>query len=80
MLADWHRAIHCGDQGGAPWSTAKKGLSKVLPKPSAVLYLNELWTALPGDDRRQTLATLSQIIAKRLQPPTDAKEVESDDR
>jgi hypothetical protein len=60
--------------------TAKRGLLRALPKTSAVLYLNQLWTALPDEDRRQTLATLSQIVAKQLQPPPSAKEVAYEDR
>jgi hypothetical protein len=44
------------------------------------LYLNQLWTALPEEDRRRTLTALSQIVAKRLQPPPGEKEVEHEDR
>jgi hypothetical protein len=43
------------------------------------LYLNQLWQALPDEDRRRTLTTLSQIVVKQLQPPPDAKEVEHED-
>jgi hypothetical protein len=42
------------------------------------LYLNQLWLALTDEDRCQTLATLSQIVAKQLQPPPHAKEVAHD--
>jgi hypothetical protein len=44
------------------------------------LYLNQLWTALQDEDRRRTLVTLSQIVAKRLQPPPLGKEVAHEDR
>jgi hypothetical protein len=44
------------------------------------LYLNQLWKALTDEDRRRTLATLSQIVAKQLQPPPGAKEVAHEDR
>jgi hypothetical protein len=44
------------------------------------LYLNQLWKALADEDRRRTLTTLSQIVAKQLQPPPDAKEVAHEDR
>jgi hypothetical protein len=44
------------------------------------LYLSQLWLALTGEDRRQALVTLSQIVAKQLQPPPDAKEVAHDNR
>jgi hypothetical protein len=40
------------------------------------LGLNKLWMVLGDQDRRRTLATLSQIIAKQLQPPPQEKEVE----
>jgi hypothetical protein len=44
------------------------------------LYLNQLWKTLADEDRRRTLATLSQVVAKQLQPPPDAKEVAHEDR
>jgi hypothetical protein len=44
------------------------------------LYLNELWKTLAAEDRRRTLATLSQIVAKQLQPPPLEKEVANEDR
>lgn len=59
---------------------AKKGLPTAPSKPPAALYLNQLWKALADEDRRRTLTTLSQIVAKQLQPPPDAKEVEHEDR
>jgi len=59
---------------------AKGGPTAVPSNLPAALYLNQLWTALPDEDRRQTLVTLSQIVAKQLQPPPIAKEVEHDDR
>lgn len=43
-------------------------------------YVNQLWTALPDEDRRQALTALSQIVAKRLQPPPDNKEVAHEER
>jgi hypothetical protein len=43
------------------------------------LYLNQLWKALPDADRRQTLLTLSQLVAKQLLPPPSQKEVEHED-
>ena len=49
------------------------------PNPPSALYLNQLWKALPDVDRRQALLTLSQIVAKQLQPPPSAKEVEHED-
>jgi hypothetical protein len=56
-----------------------KGARTATPSNSpAALYLNQLWTALPDEDRRRTLVTLSQIVAKRLQPPPIAKEVENE--
>ena len=52
----------------------------MLSKPPVALYLNQLWTALPDEDRRQTLTALSQIVAKRLQPPPRVEEVAYEDR
>jgi len=54
-----------------------------MPAPSShprALYLNQLWKALTDEDRRRTLTTLSQLVAKQLQPPPGAKEVEHEDR
>jgi hypothetical protein len=48
--------------------------------PSPVLSLKELWKALADEDRRQTLAALSRIIAKQLQPPPQEKEVAHENR
>ena len=59
---------------------AKKGAPTVLSKPPAVLYPIPLWKALTDEDRRRTLTTLSQIVAKQLQPLPAAKEVEHEDR
>jgi hypothetical protein len=58
---------------------AKKGVSTLASKPLTTLYPIHLWQALTEEDRRRTLTTLSQIVAKRLQPPPDAKEVEHED-
>jgi hypothetical protein len=44
------------------------------------LYVNQLWKSLAVEDRRRTLTTLSQVVAKQLQPPPDAKEVMHEDR
>jgi hypothetical protein len=44
------------------------------------LYLNQLWNALADEDRRRTLVTLSQIVAKQLQPSPVAKEVAHEGR
>jgi hypothetical protein len=43
--------------------------------PESPLFLMELWKSLPAEQRRQTLAALSHIIAKQLQPPPRQKEV-----
>jgi hypothetical protein len=43
------------------------------------LYLNQLWKALADEDQQRTLTTLSQIVAKQLQPPPEAKEVAHED-
>jgi hypothetical protein len=43
------------------------------------LYLSQFWTALPDEDRRQALLTLSQIVAKQLQPPPSEEEVKHED-
>jgi hypothetical protein len=58
----------------------KRGAPKASSKPPAAFYPNPLWAALPDEDRRQTLTTLSQIVAKRLRPPSGVKEVPHDDR
>jgi hypothetical protein len=58
---------------------AKRGPTTAQPNPPSALYLNQLWEALPDVDRRQALLTLSQIVAKQLQPPPSAKEVEHED-
>jgi hypothetical protein len=39
-----------------------------------------LWNALADEDRRRTLTTLSQIVAKKLQPSLVAREVAHEDR
>jgi hypothetical protein len=36
--------------------------------------------ALPDQDRRRALTTLSQIVAKRLQPPPGPEEVTHENR
>lgn len=60
---------------------SQKGGPKAAPSnPPTALYLNQLWKALTDEDRRRTLTALSQIVAKQLQPPPDAKEVEHEDR
>jgi hypothetical protein len=59
---------------------AKGGPTTTPSNPPAALYLNQLWTALTDEDRRRTLTTLSQLVAKQLQPPPGAKEVEHEDR
>jgi hypothetical protein len=48
--------------------------------PPTALYLKQLWTALPDEDRRRALTTLSQIVAKQLQPLPGLKEVAHEDR
>jgi hypothetical protein len=58
----------------------KRGLPAAPSKPPAVVYLDQLWKALSDEDRRQTLTTLSQIVAKQLQPPPEAKEVPYEDQ
>jgi hypothetical protein len=47
--------------------------------PPTELYPNQLWKSLTDEDRRRTLTALSQIVAKQLQPPPVAKEVEHED-
>jgi hypothetical protein len=44
-----------------------------------VLYPNQLWKALTDEDRQRTLTALSQIVAKQLQSPPNAKEVTHED-
>jgi hypothetical protein len=44
------------------------------------LYLNQLWKSLADENRRQALTTLSQLVAKQLQPPPGTKEVANEDR
>ena len=58
---------------------AKRGAPTAPSKPPAALYPNLLWRALTDEERRRTLTTLSQIVAKQLQPPPVAKEVEHED-
>jgi hypothetical protein len=53
-----------------------KGGPTTAPVLSAALGLNPLWMVLGDEDRRRTLAMLSQIIAHQLQPPPQEKEVE----
>jgi hypothetical protein len=48
--------------------------------PPGALCPNQLWETLTEEDRQRTLATLSQIVAKRLQPPLGGKEVAHEDR
>jgi len=58
-----------------------KGAPSTAPsKPPAALYLNQLWKALADEDRRRALLALSQIVAKQLRPPPQAKEVAHEDR
>jgi hypothetical protein len=59
---------------------AKGGPTAASSNPPAALYLNQLWKALTDEDRRRTLSTLSKIVARQLQPPPGAKEVEHEDR
>ena len=47
----------------------KGGRRRLRRSRRAALYLNQLWKALADEDRRRTLTTLSQIVAKQLQPP-----------
>jgi hypothetical protein len=58
-------------KGGSP--------ATALSIPPAELYPNQLWKSLTDEDRRRTLTALSQIVAKQLQPPPVAKEVEHED-
>jgi hypothetical protein len=53
-----------------------KGGPTTAPVLPAALCLNQLWMVLGDEDRRRTLATLSQIIALQFQPPPQEKEVE----
>jgi hypothetical protein len=59
---------------------AKGGPPTGPSKPPAALYLKQLWTALAAEDRRRTLVTLSQIVAKQMPPPPGTKEVAHEDR
>jgi hypothetical protein len=59
---------------------AKKGLRTAPSKLVAALCPIELWKVLADEDRRRTLTTLSQIVAKQLQPPLGTKEVKHEDR
>ena len=58
---------------------AKRGAPTAPSKPPAALYPNQLWKSLTDEDRQRTLAALSQIVAKQLQLPPVAKEVEHED-
>jgi hypothetical protein len=51
----------------------------VLPQTAAKqITLTQLWESLPEANRRQTLQTLSQLLAQQLQPPPE-KEVRNED-
>jgi hypothetical protein len=53
-----------------------KGGPTTAPIPPTALHLNKLWMVLGDQGRQRMLVTLSQIIAKQLQPPPREKEVE----
>lgn len=41
--------------------------------------LEQLWQSLPEGDRRQTLRTLSRIVAQQIFEPQDRQEVRHED-
>ena len=54
-------------QGGSPCSTQGVNLSPPRrTKQPARVPLNRLWLALPDENRRRTLQTLSRVVAQQV--------------
>jgi hypothetical protein len=58
----------------------KRPLFPTEPSVTQRLSLQQLWAAVPDEQRRRTVQVLSQIVAKQLQAPPDDKEAPYEDR
>ncbi len=77
-LAEWIQSRKETVQGGDPCHGRSQLSLPPRPVPRGAVDLNQLWCQLTEAKRKQTLATLSGIVARQLAAPLDEKEVRNE--